>query len=67
MIYVNLVADPMCPHCHTFLEYNYTSHHEVDDETATFNECFFCPCCQREFLATNVFEHKGYTNIKELG
>lgn len=66
MIYVNLVADPMCPHCHTFLEYNYTDDYMVDDDTATFKERFFCPNCQREFWATSVYEFKGYKNIKEL-
>ena len=67
MPYKNLVDDPMCPHCHTFLEYNYTGYHEVDIDRATFNERFFCPNCQREFWATSVYEFKGYTDIQELG
>ena len=37
----NLVDEPMCPHCHTFLEYNYTGYHEVDIDRATFKERFF--------------------------
>ena len=67
MPYKNLVADPMCPYCHTFLEYNYTCDQEVDHDKATFTERFVCPCCEREFLATSVFEFKGYTDIEELG
>lgn len=67
MPYKNLVDDPMCPHCHTLLEYNYTDYYGIDDETATFNELFICPCCEREFSATSVFEFKGYTDIQELG
>lgn len=63
----NFVDEPMCPHCHTFLEYNYTGYHDVDEDTATFNERFFCPNCQREFWATSVYEFKGYKDIKELG
>lgn len=63
----NLVDDPMCPHCHTFLEYNYTVEHDGDEDEVFFKERFICPCCQRKFLATSVYEFKGYTDVEELG
>lgn len=62
----NLVDEPMCPYCHTFLEYNYTYDQEVDEDTATFTERFLCPRCQRNFQATSVFEFQGYRDVKEL-
>lgn len=64
---IKLVDDPMCPHCHTFLEYNYTESHDVGTDEAAFYERFFCPYCLREFLATSVYEFKGCKDIKELG
>ena len=62
----NLVDEPMCPHCHVFLEYNYTCGQEVDEDRATFSERFFCPVCQSDFLATSIFEFQGYCDIEEL-
>ena len=62
----NLVDEPMCPYCHTFLEYDYTCDQEVDHDKATFTERFLCPVCQRKFQATSVFEFQGYSDVEEL-
>lgn len=64
----NLVDEPMCPHCHTFLEYDYTLDFDFDDENnADCNDEFFCSICERRFLVKSLYNYVGCRITKELG
>lgn len=63
----NLVDEPMCPHCHSFLEYDYGHDFDFDDEdNVSFNDEFFCPLCHRRFLVKSFYNYVGCRITKEL-
>lgn len=64
----NLVDEPMCPHCDTFLEYDYTHDFDLDDEdNVSVNDEFFCSICHKRFLVKSLYNYVGCRITKELG
>lgn len=63
----NLVDEPMCPYCDTFLEYDYSHEFDFDDEdNVCFNDEFFCSICERRFLVKSLYDYVGCRITKEL-